>query len=397
MLKGKKIVLGVTGGIAAYKIPFLVRLLVKEGAEVKVVLTEAAKDFVTTQTLSVLSKNKVIVDFFDTDLTWNNHVHLANWADILLIAPLTANTLAKMTNGICDNLLLTIYFSASCKVVLVPAMDLEMYRHPVVKRNLDALISLGHTIIPAEHGELASGLVGEGRMAEPETILLQLKDVLLQTNISKQKTALVNAGPTYEPIDQVRFIGNRSSGKMGIAIAEELSSKGFTVTLVLGPTSQTVVDTSIKVINVETADEMYAKMLDNYENKDLVICSAAVSDYKPGNSFPGKIKKMNPSFQLELIKNTDILLELGKLKKKQFLVGFALETENLLENAKQKLKTKNLDLIIANLSNSQNKAFNSESNNVVILGKDNILLETGLNSKKEIASSIVSLIQKQLS
>lgn len=392
MLSGKKIVLGITGGIAAYKCAALVRLLVKEGAEVKVIMTPSARDFVTPQTLSVLSKNQVYTDFFDNNLVWNNHVQLSEWANLLLIAPLTANTLAKMVSGQCDNLLLATYLSARSSIVVAPAMDLEMYRHPAVSANLKRLSDSGVHIVPAETGELASGLSGEGRMAEPENILKFIKDYILDKAPLKGKKALVNAGPTYEPIDQVRFIGNRSSGKMGVAIAEAFAQQGAEVTLVLGPSHLKVKHRLIQVIPVETAQEMHTEMLHRYAQADIVVCSAAVADYAPEKAEKGKIKKGNPELNLKLLKTKDILQELGQKKQSQFLVGFALETDNLLKNAREKLERKNCDLIVANETNAENQAFHAENNQVIFVLPNNNTIDLGFKSKTEIAEELVQLI-----
>jgi phosphopantothenoylcysteine decarboxylase/phosphopantothenate--cysteine ligase len=396
LLKQKKIIIGITGGIAAYKCAMLVRLLVKSGAEVKVVMTKAAMEFITPQTLSVLSKNKVYSEFFDPDLTWNSHVDLAEWADLMIIAPLTANSLAKMASGQCDNILLATYFSLRTPVFLAPAMDLEMYKHPTVLRNLQAVAHSGNQIIPAESGELASGLIGEGRMAEPETILKFIEDVIGKKLPLSGKKALVNAGPTYEPIDRVRFIGNRSSGKMGAAIAEILADHGAEVTLVMGPSSVALNHKKIRVISVETNKEMYQEMLKYYSNRDIVVCSAAVSDYTPEYTIPRKIKKDKPELSVKLIKTIDILQELGLIKQNQFLVGFALETENLIENATEKLKRKNCDLIVANLTEADNSAFNSDFNKVVFVSPNNKPQDLGFKSKREIASDLVQLIIQKL-
>ncbi|MDX2174555.1 MAG: bifunctional phosphopantothenoylcysteine decarboxylase/phosphopantothenate--cysteine ligase CoaBC [Bacteroidota bacterium] len=392
MLNQKKILLGVTGGIAAYKCAHLVRLLIKEGAEVKVILTKAATEFITPQTLSVLSKNTVVTDFFDSNNNWNNHVKLAEWADVFLIAPLTANTLAKMANGLCDSVLLATYLSSKNKTIVAPAMDLEMYQHPTTKKNLQTLTSYGDSIIPAETGELASGLIGEGRMAEPETIILFLKDFYSKNLPLYGKNALVNAGPTYEAIDPVRFIGNRSSGKMGIAIANQLSALGADVTLVLGPSSEIVNNKAIKVISVESAQDMFDACINTYQNKDIVICSAAVADYKPKNASNQKIKKKDDSLNLELIKTPDVLAELGKLKTKQCLIGFALETENLIEYAKSKLLNKNLDIIIANSATEKNNVFGSDNNKITIIDKHNKITNFELNTKTKIAIEIVNYV-----
>jgi phosphopantothenoylcysteine decarboxylase/phosphopantothenate--cysteine ligase len=392
MLRRKKIILGVTGGIAAYKCAHLVRLLIKEGAEVKVILSPAASQFVTPQTLSVLSKNEVIQDFFDANFNWNNHVHLAEWADVFLIAPLTANTLAKMAAGICDTVLLATYFSAKSKTIVAPAMDLDMYQHPTVKKNLQTLHTFGNEIIPAETGELASGLTGEGRMAEPETIVNYLTQFFGKNQPLKGKTALVNAGPTYEAIDPVRFIGNRSSGKMGMAIAEALRERGAEVTLVLGPSHLEVNDKTIRVIKVESSDEMYAAMLAHYHHKDIVVCSAAVADYKPAQVNAQKIKKKDEQLNLPLVKTKDILEELGKQKDKQCLIGFALETEQVLEYAAEKLKKKNLDIIIANSATEPGSGFGGDTNKITLLDRHNKMTNFELKSKSDVAKDIVNYI-----
>lgn len=392
MLQHKKILLGITGGIAAYKCAHLVRLLVKQGAEVKVLLTSAATQFVTPQTLSVLSRNEVLVDFFDKDLNWNNHVHLAEWADLLLIAPLTANTLAKMASGQCDNILLATYLSARTKTIVAPAMDLDMYKHPTVKQNLELLRSYGNEVIPAETGELASGLTGEGRMAEPEHIVTYLIDFFSKSLPLRGRTALVNAGPTYEAIDPVRFIGNRSSGKMGVAIAETLAAQGAHVTLVLGPSQETVKNEAIQVVRVETSDEMYEAMLSRFENKDIVVCSAAVADYKVAAPSSTKLKKKDETLKLDLVKTKDILNELGRRKTKQLLVGFALETNNVQEYALQKLKNKNLDLIVANSASEAGSGFGGNTNKVTLIDKHNKITNFELKSKLDVASDIVNYI-----
>jgi len=392
MLQNKKIILGITGGIAAYKCAHLVRLLVKEGAEVKVILTASATQFVTPQTLSVLSKNETLTDFFDKDFNWNNHVQLAEWADVLLIAPLTANTLAKMASGVCDSILLATYLSARSKTIVAPAMDLDMYRHPTVKKNMETLLSFGNEIIPAETGELASGLVGEGRMAEPEHILEYLVDFFTKDLPLTGKSALVNAGPTYEAIDPVRFIGNRSSGKMGAAIAEILAARGATVTLVLGPSQVVIHNKAIKLLRVESSDQMYEATLSNFRDKDIVVCSAAVADYKAASISDLKIKKKEAELKLELVKTKDILAELGKQKTQQCLVGFALETNNIEEYAKQKLKNKNLDLVVANSAAEEGSGFGVDTNKITIIDKHNKITNFELKSKLEAASDIVDYI-----
>ncbi len=392
MLQNKKIILAITGGIAAYKCAHLVRLLVKQGASVKVVLSASAAQFVTPQTLSVLSKNEVIQDFFDANFNWNNHVHLAEWADLMLVAPLTANSLAKMASGTCDNILLAVYFSMRGKVFVAPAMDLEMYRHATVKENLNKLEALGHYVIPAESGELASGLSGEGRMAEPENIVHFIENNLKQGMPFAGKKVLITAGPTHEAIDPVRFIGNRSSGKMGMALAETLAAQGAEVCVVLGPSVLQSANKNIQIVRVESADEMYAAVMQRYAGQHLVICSAAVADYKPAQVATSKMKKKAETFELALTKNPDILAKLGETKENQFLVGFALETENLLENAGQKLKNKNLDLIVANAANEPGVGFGHDTNAVSVIDQHNNVFKFELKSKADIALELVNLV-----
>ena len=338
MLNGKKIVLGVSTGIAAYKAANLVRLFIKKGAEVKVIMTPDAQTFVSPHTLSVLSKNKVEIDFFTQEKTWNNHVHLALWADAFIIAPCTANTLAKMATGLCDNLLMATYLSARCKVYVAPAMDVDMYHHPTTKNNIEKIISYGNVIIPPETGELASGLHGEGRMAEPENIVSFLEKEFESHGVFKGKKALISAGPTYEEIDPVGFIGNRSSGKMGIALANAFAHEGAEVTLVLGPTHLSP-NSAVKCIRVESSNEMYEHCIELFKKTDVAIMAAAVADYKAADYSSQKIKKKEDTFQINLTKTTDILAELGKQKKQQCLVGFALETENVIDYATKKNKS----------------------------------------------------------
>ena len=328
MLQGKKIVLAITGSIAAYKSIYLVRLLVKAGAEVKVVVTPAAKDFVSTLTLSTLSRNPVLVDLFD-EQSWTNHVMLGRWADVMVIAPLSCNTLAKMANGQCDNLLLATYLSATCPVVVAPAMDEDMWHHPATKENLKKLESFGNKIIPVEKGDLASGLHGEGRMAEPEQILDFITTNFFLTRPLEGKKAIVTAGPTYEPIDPVRFIGNNSSGKMGLAIAKELHHRGADVTLIMGPSQLDITANGITVVKVKTADEMYRATNDAFQQTDIAVMAAAVADYSPIEQVKEKIKKKEETLTIELTKTKDILKSLGEKKRAgQVLVGFALETNN---------------------------------------------------------------------
>lgn len=390
MLQGKHILLGITGGIASYKCANLVRLFMKEGAEVKVVMTKSAHDFVTPKTLSVLSKNEVLSDFFDTSDRWNNHVALAEWADVFVIAPLTANTLAKLASGICDNLLTACYLSAKCDVYVAPAMDLDMYQHPTTLKNLDTLKQNKNTIIPAQFGELASGLIGEGRMAEPEFIVDFIKIKLTQSLPLLGKSVLVNAGPTYEAIDPVRFIGNHSSGKMGVAIADEFSKQGADVTLVLGPSHQKPSQKNIHVVHVQSANEMLKACQSVFQTCDIAVLSAAVADYKPTEFSDIKIKKKDTELTLTLTKTVDVLETLGKLKTKQVLVGFALETNNLIEYAKEKIQKKNLDFIVANSTADEGAGFGFDTNKITIIDKHNNLTNFELKSKQEVASDIVN-------
>jgi phosphopantothenoylcysteine decarboxylase/phosphopantothenate--cysteine ligase len=391
MLKGKKILIGITGSIAAYKTIYLVRLLVKAGAEVKLVMTPAAKDFVPTLTLSTLSKNPVLVDLFD-EASWANHVMLGRWADVMVIAPLTCNTLAKMAHGLCDNLLLAVYLSATCPVAVAPAMDEDMWHHPLTKENLKRIEAFGNKIIPVEEGELASGLVGEGRMAEPETIVKFLQDHFFLTKSLTGKRAFVSAGPTYEPIDPVRFIGNYSSGKMGVAIAKELYSRGAEVVLIAGPSKIDSMN-GIQVIKVNTAQEMYEACTNSFKRSDIGIMAAAVADYTPAKKEKDKIKKNDKNLSLELKQTPDILKTLGDQKKaKQVLVGFALETNNEKQNALKKLKTKNADLIVLNSLNDKDAGFGKDTNRVTIFGKDGKEFRFETKSKQEVAKDIVNTI-----
>ena len=397
MLQGKKILLGVTGSIAAYKATILVRLLVKKGAEVKVILTPSAENFVTKVTLSTLSKNAVYSDFYDQNGTWNSHVELALWADVLLVAPCTANTLAKMVHGICDNLVIATYMSAKCPVFIAPAMDLDMYAHPSTKENLEKAERFGHHIIPAEFGELASGLEGQGRLAEPETILQKIEDFFTQ-NQSKNlegKTVLITAGPTYEAIDPVRFIGNHSSGKMGFSLAEEAVKRGAKVILISGPTSQKTSNKNIEIHRITSAKEMYEQVFKYYEKVDIAIASAAVADYAPKIVAKEKIKKSEEEFTIELVKNPDILKTMGEKKTHQFLVGFALETQNEEENAKSKLQKKNLDMIVLNSLRDEGAGFQKDTNKVKILTHSE-QKEFSLKSKDEVAKDILDFVETQL-
>lgn len=396
-LKGKKILLAISSGIAAYKMNYLVRDFVKKGAEVKVILTPSAENFVTKVTLSTLSKNAVYSDFYDQNGTWNSHVELALWADVLLVAPCTANTLAKMVHGICDNLVIATYMSAKCPVFIVPAMDLDMYAHPSTKENLEKAERFGHHIIPAEFGELASGLEGQGRLAEPETILQKIEDFFAQ-NQSKNlegKTVLITAGPTYEAIDPVRFIGNHSSGKMGFSLAEEAVKRGAKVILISGPTSQKTDHKNIEIRRVTSAKEMYDEVFKYYEKVDVAIASAAVADYAPKIVAKEKIKKSEEEFTIELVKNPDILKTMGEKKTHQFLVGFALETQNEEENAKNKLQKKNLDIIVLNSLRDEGAGFQKDTNKVKILTHSE-QKEFSLKSKDEVAKDILDFVETQL-
>ncbi len=391
MLKGKKIILGITGSIAAYKSAILVRLLVKQGADVKVIMTSAAKDFVTPLSLSTLSKNDVLIDIADKNI-WANHVMLGRWADIMLIAPLSCNTLAKMANGLCDNLLMAVYLSATCPVVVAPAMDEDMWHHASTKENLNKITSFNNSIIPVENGELASGLIGEGRMAEPESIVKWLDFFFSNKQELKNRKVLVTAGPTYEAIDPVRFIGNHSSGKMGVAIAEEMKNRGAYVTLVLGPSNLTVSE-SIEVIKVKSANEMYEACVNRFGNIDIAVMSAAVADYTPVNTASEKIKKNESSFNIELTKTKDILQSLGEKKKaKQLLVGFALETNNEKEFALKKLQTKNADMIVLNSLNDTGAGFGYDTNKITIFDKQGNEYKFDTKPKKEVAKDIVNTI-----
>jgi phosphopantothenoylcysteine decarboxylase / phosphopantothenate---cysteine ligase len=394
MLNGKKVLVGVTGSIAAYKTAFLVRLLVKEGASVKVIMTPAAKEFITPLTLSTLSKNPVLSDLSaGATGEWNNHVDLGLWADMMVIAPASANTISKMASGACDNLLIATYLSARCKVYLAPAMDLDMLKHPATAYNLEKVKSYGNIIIPPAHGELASGLIGEGRMAEPEEIVSFLADDLKKDLPLAGKKALVSAGPTYEAIDPVRFIGNHSSGKMGIAIAEELARKGAEVKLVCGPSPVQVGNKTVKRIDVTTADEMYEACMREFVSADIAIMCAAVADYKPAIAAKEKIKKSDSSRTIELVPTKDILAELGRMKReKQLLVGFALETESEETNAKTKLERKNLDLIVLNSLRDAGAGFGGDTNKISIIDRHNKTHNFELKSKAEAAADIVNHI-----
>jgi phosphopantothenoylcysteine decarboxylase/phosphopantothenate--cysteine ligase len=398
VLRGKKIVLGISGGIAAYKTAHLVRLFIKAGTQVQVIMTPASKDFVTPLTLSTLSKNPVYSSFYNEDdenSQWNNHVEIALWADLMLIAPATANTLSKMASGNCDNLLIATYLSAKCPVYFAPAMDLDMYKHPSTIESFKALHQFGNTIIPAESGELASGLSGEGRMAEPENIVSFIEADLESKLPLGGKKILVTAGPTYEAIDPVRFIGNHSSGKMGFDIAVCAARLGAEVTLITGPSHLNVVDLQITVKRIVSAQEMYDCSMQCFDSSDIVICAAAVADYRPKFVAQTKIKKIEDNFTIELEKTKDILASLGQIKKKQFLVGFALETDNEIENAKLKIQKKNLDLIVLNSLNDEGAGFSKATNKVTFIDKAFTIQPMELKSKEAVAEDIINKIIEQ--
>ena len=399
ILSGKNILLGITAGIAAYKTASLVRLFIKAGANVKVVMTPASKDFITPLTLSTLSNNPVYSSFInddEDDAVWNSHVDLGLWADFVLVAPATANTMSKMANGVCDNLLLAVYLSAKCPVYFAPAMDLDMYKHPTTRRTFKILKSFDNIMIPATKGELASGLIGEGRMAEPEDIVAFIENDILDKLPLKGKTVLITAGPTHEAIDPVRFIGNHSSGKMGFEIAKSAANYGAEVILITGPTSQKIEHSFIQTIPVTSAEDMYVAVHEHYKSVDVAILSAAVADYKPKNVSDSKIKKKNVTLTLELTKTKDILASLGEIKQNQLLVGFALETNNELENAKSKLNKKNLDLIVLNSLKDKGAGFGGNTNKVTIIDKQENITKFELKSKAEVAQDLMNIIIKKL-
>ncbi len=394
MLQGKKILLGVTGSIAAYKAANIVRLLIKAGADVKIIMTESACNFIPVLTLATLSKNKVLTHLFEED-TWANHVMLGRWADVMLIAPATCNTIAKLANGICDNLLQAIYLSATCQVIIAPAMDEDMWLHASTKRNITNLQSAGNIVLAVNNGELASGLLGEGRMAEPEEILILLSNYLQKEKDLINKRVLITAGPTHEKMDPVRFIGNNSTGKMGIALAKDCAARGANVTLVLGPSFE-IVPNNIKLINVESAAEMYEACVQIFDKIDIAIMSAAVADYTPVIIATEKIKKNDTNFTLELKKTVDILKKLGELKKEnQILIGFALETENEKENALKKMKNKNADFIVLNSLRDAGAGFGLNTNKITIFDKAGNEFSFDTKSKEEVAKDILNTIIKK--
>ncbi len=396
-LEGKKIILGVTGSIAAYKSAFLTRLLIKAGAEVKIIMTKAAANFITPVTLSALSKNPVRSDFYIDDGSgqWNSHVDLGLWADLMIIAPASANTIAKMANGVCDNLLLATYLSARCPVFFAPAMDLDMYVHPSTTQNIQKLIGYGNTIIHPDEGELASGLMGEGRMSEPENIVQEIYRSLKGSTDFSGKYFLVTAGPTHEKIDPVRFIGNYSTGKMGFEIAEEIANNGGEVILISGPSHLSTNHPNIRPYYVENAAEMYQHSLEHFSDVDVAIMSAAVADYRPGKVELNKIKKKDQELTITLEATQDILMSLGKIKESQLLIGFALETENELSNAREKLKRKNADMIVLNSLNDEGAGFGFDTNKVTFVESDSEK-EFELMPKTEVASNIIHWIKKAM-
>ena len=398
VLKGKHIILGITGGIAAYKSAYLTRLLVKEGAEVRVIMTKNAKEFITPLTLATLSKNPVFSEFFNAENgDWNSHVDLGLWADAMIIAPATASTMGKMVNGVADNLLVTSYLSARCPVFLAPAMDLDMFKHPSTQNNIQKLISFGNYIIEPPAGELASGLDGKGRMEEPENIVNYIKQYFNKKNDFAGKKVLITAGPTYESIDPVRFIGNHSSGKMGLAIADEFHSRGADVIFIHGPIQEKITTNYYKTIPVTSAIEMHDAAVNEFGETDIAVMAAAVADYRPKTQHQEKIKRKNDNLIIELEANPDIAAKLGEMKKNtQILAGFALETNNELENAKSKILKKNLDFIVLNLLQEKGAGFKTDTNKISIIDKNNNITNFELKTKKEVATDILDYIKEIL-
>ena len=395
---GKRILLGISGGIAAYKIAYLIRLLKNQGAEVKCVMTPSATDFISPLVVSTLSQNPVSIEFWNKESgLWTNHVELALWADLYIIAPATANTIAKMANGICDNLLLACYYSSKSKTIIAPAMDLDMYQHPTFKRNLQQLISDSVLVIPATNGSLASGLEGEGRMEEPENILrfIQINFPFSEVELNSKKKILITAGPSYEAIDPVRFIGNHSSGKMGFALAEICLAKAWDVCLICGPTNLDLAHPNLTIIPVFSAEEMLLAVQENWKNADIGIFSAAVSDYRPEKFESQKIKKTEKTINLQLLKNPDIISWASENRgAKQFVVGFALETNNALEFALNKLDSKKMDMIVLNSMEDEEAGFKKETNKITILDKNKGKYSFPAKSKREVASDIIDAILK---
>ena len=398
MLSGKNILIGITGGIAAYKSAHIVREFIKAGANVKCIQTPASKNFITPLTLATLSKNEVLSELItdEDNPRWNDHVNLGLWADLFIIAPATANTLGKMVQGLCDNLLLATYLSAKCSVYIAPAMDLDMYKHPSTQENLNKLFEFGTKIILPEFGELASGLIGQGRMAEPDGIIEFILKDLQNLAPLKHHSILITAGPTHEAIDPVRFIGNRSSGKMGVELALNLANKGAKVNLILGPSIINVTHNNIVVTRVESAIEMFNAAIPLFKDCTIAISAAAVADYTPKKYSSKKIKKEAEIHSIELSKTKDILAEMGALKQNQFLVGFALETHNELEFASQKIENKNLDMIVLNSLNDEGAGFQVDTNKVTVLTKSNKKIKFELKSKKEVANDLVTIIRTEI-
>jgi len=398
MLEGKKVLLGVTGSIAAYKAAYLIRLLVKQGAQVQVIMTRSASDFITPLTLATLSKNPALTEFVKNDAgEWNNHVELGSWADLMLVAPASANTIAAMAQGQCENLLQAVYLSARCPVMIAPAMDLDMFKHPGTQSNLGILRRNGNAILDPGFGELASGLVGRGRMAEPNEIFVYLKSYFKRKDLLKGKEFMITAGPTHEAIDPVRFIGNHSSGKMGYAIAEKAAQLGAKVNLISGPTQIDIEHPNITITRVNSAQEMYKESLKYFPKSEVIVLAAAVADYTPETKQEQKIKKKDDNMTLKLIKTADIAAELGSQKKKgQFIVGFALETQNEMANALTKLEGKNLDLIVLNSLNDRGAGFGSNTNKVTIIDRERQAREFELKAKAEVADDILDSIISKL-
>lgn len=398
MLEGKRIVLGITGGIAAYKIAMLIRILKKNGAEVKCILTPASSDFIAPLTVATLSENPAYQQFWNKDNgVWTNHVDLGAWGDLMVIAPLTANTLAKLATGKCDNLLTATYLSAKCPVMVAPAMDLDMYAHETTTENLKRLASQGVEIIPAESGFLASGLEGKGRMAEPETIFDSIADFFAHQHSLKGQKILITAGPTYESIDPVRFIGNHSTGKMGFSLAEEAVKRGAEVILITGPTHCSIEHPNLQRIDILSAQELMAAVNDHFSSCSGGIFSAAVSDYRPAQKADQKIKKSDDELSIRMVKNPDVLFTAGQNKSdEQWLVGFALETQNAIVNAKGKLQKKNLDLIVVNTLEDEGAGFGHDTNKITLLDKNNNSINFELTTKKEAAANILSYVTEHI-
>ena len=395
-LKDKNVLIGITASIAAYKSAFLIREFIKKGANVRVIQTTESQQFITPLTLSTLSKNPVLVELTKEDgKIWNNHVEIGLWADLFVIAPVTAKTLSKMANGRCDNLLISTYLSAKCPVFFAPAMDLDMFKHQSTQENINKLVSYGNIYIPPGDGELASGLYGKGRMAEPLDIITSIEKKISDELPLQNKNILVTAGPTYESIDPVRFIGNYSSGKMGFSIADSAANLGANVTLISGPTKQKLKNSNINLINVVSAEEMFERCTENFKQNEIIIMSAAVSDYTPKYILKNKIKKKSQNLNLELVKTKDILHTLSKNKTpEQLLVGFALETANEIENAKKKLFQKKIDFIVLNSLNDEGSGFDNDTNKITIIDKNNKLHKFELKSKREVADDIINHIIK---